>query len=221
VVDRFYGAALPGETFSLNLAFSAMPYSKTLIPQACETLLSPTVLATVISDEGGSPIQQLGFTMSYFGTATTRFSMSANGFGQLHTASAGSVNTSSFNEAINGTVASGGLVAPYWDDLRDQVSPATRAAFALVGTAPNRHLVMEWKDYVHFLSSGPANTLTFQIKLFETSNVIEFHYCALGANMTGNEATIGLRALTGTLSEQHSLNTPGAVSTTNALRFTP
>lgn len=76
--------------------------------------------------------------------------------------------------------------------------------------------------------SNPNWRLTFQAKLFETSNVIEFHYCAMEATMapdiaraTGGSATIGLENAGGTAGTQHSFNTPASVQTGVLLRFTP
>ena len=65
------------------------------------------------------------------------------------------------------------------------------------------------------------------MKLFETSNVIEFHYCVLSANapllprVRGNSATVGFENMSGTRGFLHSFDTTSSVSTSQALRFTP
>jgi hypothetical protein len=73
--------------------------------------------------------------------------------------------------------------------------------------------------------SGLGSTLSFQVKLFETTHVVEFHYCRLepvGSPLsTGFSATIGIQDGTGLRAAQHAFNMVGAVSTSAALRFTP
>ena len=69
--------------------------------------------------------------------------------------------------------------------------------------------------------------MNFQVKLFETTNVVEFHYCSLDPGtglataVSGSGATIGLENTAGTEGVQHSFNTANSVNTTDALRFTP
>ena len=62
-----------------------------------------------------------------------------------------------------------------------------------------------------------------QVQIYEATNVVELHYCALtGATQaTGSSATVGIESLTGSDGTQHSFNTPGSVATNQALRFTP
>ena len=97
-------------------------------------------------------------------------------------------------------------------------------------TAPNgKELAVEIVDAVPYQGGTVvrAERLNFQIQVYETTNVIEFHYCSLVANTgsatdaTGASATIGLENAAGTEGVQHSFNQAAAVDTVNALRFTP
>ncbi len=68
--------------------------------------------------------------------------------------------------------------------------------------------------------------MTFQAKLFETTGVIELHYCALAAGMmapllTGGSATVGIESPDGRSGRQHSFNAAMSVSTAGAIRFSP
>lgn len=79
-----------------------------------------------------------------------------------------------------------------------------------------------------FLAGGAgAERLRFQVKLFETSGVIELHYCALELNggsmeqLTGSTSTIGLENLAGTEGVQHSFDQANSISSGAALRFVP
>jgi hypothetical protein len=65
-----------------------------------------------------------------------------------------------------------------------------------------------------------------QAKLFETTGVIELHYCtltpgAMAPLVTGSSATIGIESPDGRNGRMHSHERAMAVSATTALRFTP
>ncbi|MEW5741494.1 MAG: hypothetical protein AB1938_21420 [Myxococcota bacterium] len=96
------------------------------------------------------------------------------------------------------------------------------------GSAPNRVFTVEWFDFAFSVGGAPGvERLRFQAKLFETSNVVELHDCALLANggsadlVSGASATVGLENAAGTDAVRHSFNTPGSVVSGGALRFTP
>ena len=74
-----------------------------------------------------------------------------------------------------------------WDDLRNTIRPR----YVTTGTTPNRIFKIEWnKQKWDYNSSGAV--ISFQIWLFETSNVIEYIYKREGSiNGTGS-ATIGI-----------------------------
>ena len=87
--------------------------------------------------------------------------------------------------------------------------------------------MFEWLDLQH-INGDPGDRMRFQVQVYETTNVIEFHYCSLngptdgGINLTtGGSATIGLETPSGAGGIQHSFKTTGAVQTASALRFTP
>lgn len=95
---------------------------------------------------------------------------------------------------------------------------------ALLGTAPNRRYVVEWNNVEPF-NSAVTSTMRFQAKLFETTNVIEFHYCAISAIsdpiLTGSSASIGVESTSGTAAVLSSFNTANSITLANAIRFTP
>jgi hypothetical protein len=92
------------------------------------------------------------------------------------------------------------------------------------GSGSTRHLTTEWFDSTF---TGSLERLRFQVQIFETTGVVEFHYCTLAVNggdalrTAGNQATVGVENLAGTSGTLHSFDTAAAVSTANALRFTP
>jgi hypothetical protein len=196
------------------------PYAPTTLSAACDMLGDGTNVAGANGDDESSAKLPLPFPFKYFGVSVTQYSMTSNGFAQLWDAPSGSPSKTPDNIVIPASSAPSGMVAPFWDDLVPQFSEARAGT---LGSAPNRRFVMSW---VHWTIKGQTSTrLTFQAKLFETTNVIEFHYCAMApdgnARATGSSATIGLQNLAGTAGVQFSLNTAGAAPTGRALRFSP
>jgi subtilisin family serine protease len=114
------------------------------------------------------------------------------------------------------------MVAPFWDDLYPNGSQ--NVYWAVVGTAPNRELVVEWRDVpVFYCRSG--GTLRFQTVFFEANSNLLFNYadtivggsCAAFDN--GGQATVGVQvAPTG--ATQFGYNT-GVLRDQMALLWTP
>jgi hypothetical protein len=173
-------------------------------------------------DDSAAAIAALPFTMRFFGTDTTHFSVTSNGFTQLWTSMTGTPATSFGNVAFPNTLTPNNMVAPYWDDLVP-VAMTSAVRTQALGTAPNRRFVVEWRDWRH-ISGIDTDRLTFQAKLFETTGVVEFHYCSMmPANDTnsGGSTTIGLEDATGMSSALISFNTPSRAATGTGYRLTP
>jgi hypothetical protein len=96
------------------------------------------------------------------------------------------------------------LVAPFWDDLLPVQNTGQNVFYAVTGQAPNRKLVVEWRDVSR--ASGcqdPAAQVTFQVVFGEGSPDVQFNYlktafggppaCAAGDH--GVHATIGLQTV--------------------------
>ena len=71
-------------------------------------------------------------------------------------------------------------------------------SYATIGTAPNRILVVEWKNYKRSTNTSAANdNMNFQIRLYETSNVVECVYGTFTySSITLSTSQIGLRGKT-------------------------
>src|SRR5206468_4153468 len=75
------------------------------------------------------------------------------------------------------TAAIGTLVAAFWDDLYPVPGSAQNVFWAVTGAAPNRELVLEWRNVRQF-ACNPTSTATvkFQIVFFESSSNILVNY---------------------------------------------
>src|ERR1051326_2253047 len=167
--------------FTSKFVFATLNYSFTAIA------------GTYSANAGGTPINELyagadavvsasypiGFNFVFDGTTYSTFKVSDNGcffFG---------------DSVLTGDPASGDAIipndmsianstrpfaAPLWDDLAVFGS----ANYLVTGIAPARVLTVEWNqiDWMYNVAQygGNHNNISFQLKLYETTNVIEFVY---------------------------------------------
>jgi len=115
----------------------------------------------------------------------------------------------------------GPAIAAFWDDLRLGDPPGSDICYQLVGAAPERRLVVQWKG-AHRLSRAAVD-LDFEVVLRE-SNVVELAYRTLSPTSgedapwaDGSRAAIGLQSGYSGRAVVHA----GAVAPGVALRFTP
>jgi len=165
------------------------------------------------------------FAFSVYGNAVapgTSISLSTNGNIQFTASGAATTWT---NVALpvatspNGTGAfpvSAPTLFPYWDDhdLRTSAFPTGGIFTQVVGSAPNRQWVIEWRGQ-HFDDTGTAMTLDHATVFTEGSDSFSFYYNLTGvASPNGSSATVGVQgAASGSNFTQFSLNsgviTPG------------
>jgi hypothetical protein len=102
------------------------------------------------------------------------------------------------------------VIAPLWDDLTTFPS-GSEVRYAVVGSPPNRRLVVTWYGVSHYSSGG---SFTFQAILYEGTNQILFQYHTISGTYS---ATIGVNLGDGI---RHTSYTSSVTSGT-ALLFTP
>lgn len=157
-------------------------YSQGTAPFTQLTGSTPFVLTGSL-DEGYSAPVPIGFSFTYAGVAYDSFQVSTNGFIRL---GSGLASATAAN-ALGGTLRR--IIAPLWDDL--SVADSASLSYQLSGTAPNRVLTVEWKNVKWLFSASSANA-EFQVKLYEGTNRIDFHYGTFGAVLATVTASIGL-----------------------------
>jgi hypothetical protein len=141
------------------------------------------------ADEATSRVP-LGFTYAVAGKFYTEVTLSSNGWlflGQVRKYFA-LANASEFYRDAEGDW----LAAPLWANLSGAGGQAT---YQTTGTAPNRVFVMEWRNW-RWDEQAPAPSISFQARLFETTNKVEFSYQpeagAVSATSSWAPAAIGL-----------------------------
>ncbi|MGE5352298.1 MAG: DUF5689 domain-containing protein [Acidobacteriota bacterium] len=166
----------------LNYKFSAAPGTFTPLTGA-STFASWT--SATANDDAFTVATDIGFTFNYAGKDYTQFQVSTNGFLRFGTG----LTSSTSSDALDGTLRQ--IVAPLWDNLA-VTAQATDITYLLEGAAGSRILTVEWKNVKWNKSATSANS-QFQVKLYETSNKIEFVYGAMTkANSVSTSASIGL-----------------------------
>ncbi|PQJ09536.1 hypothetical protein CJD36_020065 [Flavipsychrobacter stenotrophus] len=164
----------------------------------------------------------IGFSFTFCGTSYNQLSVCSNGFLSL----ANSTSTANTNSAAN--VAGAGFLMPYWDDLYGNNSTAY---YQTTGAFPNRVFTFEYKNWTLynlllalFFGVGSGNE-NMQVKLYESTNVIEFWY---GSSTFGTantpSATIGIANSTTdfqTLPNVSASPVPSSATFTTSLNSSP
>ncbi|OJV50423.1 MAG: hypothetical protein BGO31_13735 [Bacteroidetes bacterium 43-16] len=174
-----------------------------------------TLISAIHTDDAVSASLPIGFTFNFCGTTYQNFKISSNGWVSFNTSVTASTlsNTQSDMDAIKPALFH------LWDDLSGAVG---QARYEVSGTAPNRVLTIQCKDWRWNYSSAYAATISFQIKLYETTNVIEYIYRQeAGPGNTGGSsgATIGIGDV-GTPSTYLVINNSSATPTASSTTFT-
>jgi hypothetical protein len=144
----------------------------------------------------------LPFAFRFDGVSYDRISVSTNGlvgFGLTD------VSTSSSN-ALSGS-ESYPILAPWWDRLvitggaQRNCGATVKVHWTVTGRAPNRVVVVEWKNLE--VADRSAAFSTWQVRLYEGTNAIEFYYdrmtseSCVGRGTYSTSATIGIASSTG------------------------
>lgn len=151
---------------------------------------SPTTGGTMLTssanvDSYASSLTNIGFDFVFDGVTYTQFSASSNGFVRLGSAA------SAYTTTPISTASSGPAIAFFTRDAKTSSSGIT---YLVEGTAPNRVLTIEYLNYYPYYGTvTPA--ISVQVKLYETTNVIQIVY---GASATSTSAYTGQVGIVGT-----------------------
>ncbi|MBN2006662.1 MAG: tandem-95 repeat protein [Anaerolineae bacterium] len=111
----------------------------------------------------------LNFTFNFYDRNYTQIYVSTNGFLTFLSGQSAGDGTPIEIPTVD---VHNGLIAGWWNRLDLQVGGAVY--YETFGTAPNQYFVLQFDNVP--LRNSPSVTSTFQIKLFESSNVVEVHY---------------------------------------------
>ncbi|GHN02106.1 hypothetical protein WSM22_35950 [Cytophagales bacterium WSM2-2] len=169
----------------LSQNVNAQNYTLASTADVFTPLTGSTPVDEIEDDDVISNTIPIGFTFNYYGQAYTQLKASSNGFISFDPAA------SSNNSNNIGSSSSLKVIAPLWDDLGGLTTGA--ASYNVTGTAPNQIFTFEWLNW-KWGFSAPAAVISFQVKLYEGSNTIEFIYRQEAGAVTNgiSGASIGL-----------------------------
>jgi hypothetical protein len=190
-------------------AFAQFSYTFSAASGTYTANATPTVIHTNGVNDNITNNLPIGFSFVYGCNTYTTFGASSNGWIGLGAGPYTSDDTPNFTTPSP-------RIAPLWDDLK--TGGSGNVNYKLTGNAPNRVLTVEWKQML-WTANAFTWAISFQAKLYETTNVIEFIYSRNGTGgqylSTGANAGIGI---VGPVSGYYSLNGSGTsptASTTN------
>jgi hypothetical protein len=130
--------------------FPQLPYSLSVGSQSFQYLSSPTIFPW-----GGSQNITLPFTFYIFGIPKTSATINITNDGFINLGNEGIV---SFSGGMN------------------QLNTSTQTSYETTGTTPSRIFKIEWKNQGLSQSAPTNDSITYQLWLHETSNIIEWHF---------------------------------------------
>jgi hypothetical protein len=139
-------------------------------------------------DEGFANALPIGFTFNYNGTNYTTLGACSNGFVYFGANITGSPTF--YVNSLATFATSRPFIAPLWEDIL-----ISNIQYSTTGSAPNRVFTVQWTN-AQWDYAAPSAAISFQLKLYETSNVFEFIYRQEAGAVTSGSvgASIGITA---------------------------
>jgi hypothetical protein len=191
-------------------------------PGALAPVSGTTQLTFSDGQDGYAPVT-LPFSFNFYGVTTDTMNVSTNGYitfdglnfarmwANTYIPQPGPVSDSTNYRYPNNAIY------PYWDDL--SISPRSYGAVYtdVVGSAPNRMFVVEWRGV-----AGTGAPITFEVMLHETTNQITVLYSNIGGPYGfGYSSTQGIENAAGTDGIEVGFNHTGMVGNGMAIRYMP
>ena len=145
---------------------------------------------TFTSTDDGSASINLPFDFRFYGTDFGNATVSTNGYLTF-----GSSGTDFTNEAIPSGGTPNDLIAVFWDDLNQPTG-----SWCVEGTAPDRVVIVQWKDVRHFGSS--LDRINMQLWLFEgPAGRLQLRYGPMSGLGNSWSGTVGIEDGNGSMGE--------------------
>jgi hypothetical protein len=145
-------------------------------------------------------VTNIGFDFVFMGTIYSQFSCNPDGairFGST---------------VITGHAITAAANVPYLvtNGIDGKTAPTTgKVHFKVIGSAPNRSLVIEWSNVYLYYSTTNTTTSTYQARIYEANGVIEYTY---GSMFLGGTSS---RSMLVGFSSSNTANTVGSLGVVN------
>ncbi len=173
-----------------------------------------TVLHTGATDDALSASTAIGFNFTYNGVVYTTIKVNSNGW-----ASFGTTTSTGTYTPLSTAGTHHPCLAPLGRDLQGNAAGEVRIETS--GVSPNQVATIQWKDYKRF--AGTGQNFNFQIKLYETTNVVQFVYGTMTTSALNSDYDCGITGSTNADFNVRTSTTDWANSTaggTNAANMT-
>jgi hypothetical protein len=170
--------------------FSAVAGTYTDIAGTPGIVIFPT---SYLGDDNTIINVPIGFPFTYCGTVYNTVAPCTNGWLSFNPSMTTAINQWTNSLAnLGGTPSIKPALMPLWDDLgaSSTSSPVGEASYVTTGSAPNRIFTFQYKNWQWTV--GSSVNISFQVKLYETTNVIEYIYKQETAAGSPSSATIGI-----------------------------
>ena len=214
VVEDVTISASDSAALGLVIFSSSTPYHSIQIP--IMEMGGPVIESPVQFVDDFARNVSMGISFSLFGMSYTNADIHSNGFITFDIFEG--LPTEPFfqqmytNDPIPDSTIPNAFIAPYWNDLDIESHGTGKITYVTQNTHAGTIFRIRWQDHGIFDSRETVNaSLTFNVILYEQSNLILFSYEKLidGTTHTadGSSATIGAENNTGTTGVQFSYNT--------------
>jgi len=178
-------------------------YTRSITTEAYSAITGTQILAPN-DDNVNSAATDIGFTFNYDGTDFTQFIASSNGYIRLGSVAPSTTNYTPLSSTTYtiAAVANNGRCAATIGNVQTTIT----------GTSPFRVRVIQYTRY-DLLSTATTRRVDFQIRLYETTNVVDIIYNTASGTNTTLTVGVGLR---GNLSTSFN-NYQGSISSWTAL----
>lgn len=180
------------------------------------------------NDNDNSSVQQIGFDFEFDGSMYHEFVLNTNGYIKLGAIAPSSPSifypTSNGNTNSVITAPDIDMLYPYNHDLTGTSTTEYRVYTS--GTAGSRVCTIQYKDVADKPAPAQYANMQFQVKLYETSNIIEYVYGAFTASTNASTlitAAVGIKGLNAAnsvnLAKGSATNWSAPLSTANGIYF--
>ena len=186
------------------------PYSRQMGMTAFSDICATGEPVVFTDDDEATATLSLPRRFPFFGIGRDEVVLSTNGWLSFDPAAA--ANPAPANPTMPDPTAPNGVVAAYWDDLRN-------VSVCVLDDAAAGRFVVQWAGTV--ATSGEA--IAFQAVLWDNGSAragdMELIYGALGAVHDGDGATIGVESDDGSTANLHGYDRSGSASTDSSIEL--
>ncbi len=136
--------------------------------------ISATGTRLKLDDDNVYTYRNIPFEFQFYGQNYNQVAVGSNG--QLYFAD-DPFGKNYDNQCLPDSTVSIPFIAAMWDDLNPGAVPTAEIYWDIMGSAPNRRLVVEWSGVPHFPPDNPSTgDVTFEAILYEGTNEISLLY---------------------------------------------